>query len=158
MSQSEKFDRKVDLADLGKRDMRAQFAALPWRRVDGRIEVCLITSRDTGRWIVPKGWPMPGKTPSEAAATETFEEAGLRGVVSTRCAGIYTYLKDLDDGIELPVMVAVFPLEVTKSHADWPEAKVRTRKWFSLKKAARNVSDPELRDILRDPGLAKVLR
>lgn len=138
--------------------MRAQFATLPWRRVDGRIELCLITSRDTGRWIIPKGWPMDGKTPSEAAAIETFEEAGLRGIASTRCVGVYTYLKDLDDGPDLPVLVAVFPLEVTKVLNDWPEADQRSRKWVTLKKAARLVSDRELREILRDPNLPKLLK
>ena len=158
MTKAEKIGRSVDMADVGKRDMRAQFAALPWRRVDGRIELCLITSRDTGRWVIPKGWPMDGKTPWEAATTETFEEAGLRGVASTRCVGVFTYRKDLDDGLSLPVLVAVFPFEVTKVLPDWPEACERKRKWVSLKKASQMLSDPELREILRDPGLPKMLK
>ena len=46
-----------------KTDVRTQFAALCWRVMDGKVQILLITSRGSGRWIVPKGWPMDGQTP-----------------------------------------------------------------------------------------------
>lgn len=144
-------------SDLGKRDMRAQFAALCWRQRDDKIEVLLITSRDSGRWVIPKGWPMQGKAPEQAAGIEALEEAGVRGVVSERSIGVFTYLKEMEDGA-LPVLVAVFPLAVSKVLADWPEKGERTRAWMTLKKAARTVSDPELARILSDPTLPKLLK
>jgi len=145
------------LSDLGKRDMRAQFAALCWRQRDDKIEVLLITSRDSGRWVIPKGWPMQGKAPQQAAGIEALEEAGVRGIVSERAVGVFTYLKEMADGV-LPVLVAVFPLAVSKVLGDWPEKGERTRQWMTLKKAARTVSDPELARILSDPTLPKLLR
>ncbi|WP_375261518.1 NUDIX hydrolase [Palleronia sp.] len=149
--------RPIDMADQGKRDMRAQFAALPWRRNDGRIEVLLVTTRDGDRWVIPKGWPMDGKTPAACAATEAYEEAGVIGVASERCVGVFTYRKRASEG-GLPVIAAIFPLEVTRLLSDWDERKSRRRKWVSPKKAARLVSDPELARVLSDPTLLTFLR
>ena len=62
------------------REPRAQFAALPWRRrADAGIEVLLITSRETRRWVIPKGWPIKGKSSAKSAAREAFEEADQKG-------------------------------------------------------------------------------
>ncbi len=149
--------RPVALTDLGKRDMRAQFAALCWRRRQGELEVVLVTSRDSGRWIIPKGWPMDGRTPAEAAAIEAREEAGVTGIASERCLGVFTYAKRRLAG-DLPVIVAVFPVEVTATLATWSEHKARSRRWVGLKKAARLVSDPDLARLLQDPTLPGTLR
>ena len=156
---SETFDiiRPVDMGDLGKRDMRAQFAALPWRRRKDTLEVLLVTTRETGRWVIPKGWPMPGKTPAAAAAIEATEEAGVIGVASERCVGVFTYLKILGE-TSLPVIVAVFPLEVTKTLSTWSEKDERKRKWVSLKKAAKLAGDRDLARLFGDPQLPKLLR
>ncbi|PRY94440.1 8-oxo-dGTP pyrophosphatase MutT (NUDIX family) [Hasllibacter halocynthiae] len=132
-----------------KSDMRTQFAALPWRVRDGKVQVLLVTSRGTGRWIVPKGWPMDGRTPAEAAAAEAWEEAGVEGRADDFCLGLYTYIKDMPSTPDLPVAVALFPLEVRRTRRDFPEAGERKPRWFSRKKAAGKVAEPELAAIIR---------
>ena len=149
--------RPIDMAEQSKREMRAQFAALPWRRREGKIELLLVTSRGGERWIIPKGWPMDGKPPAAAAAIEAHEEAGVIGVPSERCVGVFTYRKETTDG-DFPVIAAVFPVEVTRLLPDWDERKARQRKWVAPKKAARLVSDPDLARLLSDPTLLKLLQ
>ena len=144
----------IRLAGSGKRDVRTQFGALPWRMVDGKLEILLITSRDTGRWIIPKGWPMDGATPAEAAATEAWEEAGVEGKLSHVVVGFYGYFKVMDNSDDLPIVVAVFPIRVKRLLPDWPERAERKRRWFPAKKAAGLVAEPELRQIIKsfDPS------
>src|SRR3954464_12119210 len=99
-----------------------QFAALPWRIGDGGIrQVMLITSRDSGRWVIPKGWPMKGRKPHEAAAIEAWEEAGGRGGVRKKPVGRFTYLKELDNGDAAPCIVDVFEIAVTEILTDFKE-------------------------------------
>lgn len=138
-----------------KRDVRSQFAALCYRVHKDEVQVLLITSRASRRWIIPKGWPMPGETPAQAAATEAFEEAGAVGKSFNVCLGIYSYTKVMDDEDDLPCVVSVFPIKVKKLKSEYPEAKERRRRWFSLKKAAARVREPELRKILKhfDPSI-----
>lgn len=136
------------LAGAGKREVRSQFGAIPWRLNDGKVEVLLVTSRGTGRWILPKGWPMHEATPAEAAATEAWEEAGVTGNPSPIAAGFYSYIKQYD-GDNLPIVVAMFPLRVKRVHKDWPEKADRKRRWFSRKKAATLLHEPELRQIVK---------
>ena len=130
--------------------LRPQFAALCWRMHGERPEVLLITSRDTGRWIVPKGWPMDGRTPAEAAAREAWEEAGVEGRVDADAVGCYSYDKALRRAAALPCVVQVFPLRVDRLVDDYPERRQRRRKWFSAVKAARKVDEPELRELILD--------
>lgn len=131
-----------------RREVRTQFGALCWRVKNEEVQVLLVTSRRSGRWIVPKGWPIDGETPADAAATEAWEEAGATGKAGTDCLGIFSYTKDADDGDDLSCVVAVFPLKVKKLARSYPEAKERQRKWFSQKKAAKQVDEPELRQII----------
>lgn len=140
--------RPMRLPGAAKRDVRSQFGAIPWRVHDGRLEILLVTSRGTGRWILPKGWPMDGATPAEAAATEAWEEAGVTGVPSNAALGFYSYAKEYD-GNNLPVVVAMFPLRVKKVHKDWPEKDERKRKWVGRKKAAALLKEPELSQMVR---------
>ena len=140
--------RPVRLASASKRDVRTQFAALCWRRRRDSIQVLLVTSRRTGRWVIPKGWPMDGLTPTEAAAQEAWEEAGAKGRVTDDCLGVFTYTKALEDNDDLPCAVAVFPMKVKKTASTWPEVENRRRKWFSLKKAAARINEPDLQRIL----------
>ncbi len=145
--------RPLKLGD-DKRSVRTQFGALCWRRHRDEVQVLMITSRRTKRWILPKGWPQDGATPAEAAATEAWEEAGVRGKIKPICLGIYSYTKELDGAPILPCVVAVFPIKVARLEKSWPEDKFRKRRWFSLKKAASLVKEPELAAILRkfDPS------
>lgn len=134
-----------------KSETRTQFGALCFRRSKGKTaghEILLVSSRDTGRWIVPKGWPIHGETPAGAAAMEAWEEAGVRGKVHDICVGHFSYQKFIDEELSLPVIVGVFPIEVQRLDKNFPEADERKRKWFTPKKAARRVTEPELRQIL----------
>ncbi|MER9752711.1 NUDIX hydrolase [Mesorhizobium sp. M0166] len=127
---------------------RLQVAALPWRDGGDGVEIMLITSRDTGRWVLPKGWPEAKEPLCEAAAREAGEEAGLRGTISHHEAGRYFYAKVLDSGEEVPCEVLVFPLEVDKVADRWKEKRARTRKWVSATEAVRMVHEPDLRQII----------
>lgn len=140
--------RPMRLPEDGKRGVRTQFGALCWRMVGDKVQVLLVTSRRRKRWIVPKGWPVDGETPAQAAETEAYEEAGVTGKVYPSCLGIFSYDKDLGEGEELPCVVALFPIKVKKVLSNWPEKNERRRKWMTLKKAAKRVDDPELGAIL----------
>ena len=127
---------------------RVQYGALPWRRGEGGIEILLITTRTTRRWIIPKGWPMDGKAPHEAAAQEAWEEAGVRGETGAEAVGAFHYDKARTDGSAKRIRVDVFPLAVTDEAAAWPEAAQRERRWFGQTEAAAIASEPELGPLL----------
>jgi 8-oxo-dGTP pyrophosphatase MutT (NUDIX family) len=131
------------------REPRAQFAALPWRRAaGGQVEVLLITSRETRRWVIPKGWPMKGKSSAKSAAREAFEEAGVRGKLDKSPVGTYAYDKRLKNGRVQRVRVTVFALQVETESDVFPEAAQRERMWATPEAAARAVAEPELMVIL----------
>ena len=131
------------------REPRAQFAALPWRRgAAGEVEVLLITSRETKRWVIPKGWPIKGKSSSKSAAQEAFEEAGVTGKVRKSPIGAYAYDKRLKNGRLQHVRVAVFGLQVEAEAEVYPEVGQREKAWVSLVEAARLVDEPELMVVL----------
>ena len=152
--------RPLRIAHAPKRDTRTQFAALPFRvskkKGGSGVEVLLVSSLDSGRWIIPKGWPMDGLTPAEAAGREAWEEAGATGRMHETCLGLYSYNKWIDEELTLPVIVAVFPLEVKRLHDTFPEAEKRRRKWVSLKKAAQRVDEYELKQMIRGFSLDRL--
>ena len=129
-----------------------QYAALPYRVRGGQVWVLLVSSRRTRRWIIPKGWPIEGRKPHEAAAVEAMEEAGVSGVIADQPIGSYRYLKDDED---LAVQVLVFPLRVESEAAKFKEQGQRTATWFRLRQAARRVAEPSLRRLIRDFGEAQ---
>lgn len=139
--------QEIELGDGSKTDLRTQFAALCYRIKNDKLQFCLITSRRNKRWIVPKGWPMDGETPMDAAATEAFEEAGVRGKVHGRPVGVFSYTR-IHSNDELPCIAVVYPLMVKKVLRTWPERKERDRKWLSRKKAAALVDEVELKQII----------
>jgi 8-oxo-dGTP pyrophosphatase MutT (NUDIX family) len=129
-----------------------QVAALPVRReADGSIRVLLITSRQTGRWVIPKGWPWPDCEDCVAAAREAREEAGVVGHVQSQPLGSFVYQKQRSSGPEL-VRADVYLIEVASLLDSWPEQGERQRAWFTLEDAAKAVSDHELRDLLQALG------
>ena len=130
-------------------DPRNQYAALPFRAVD-RIEVMLVSSRETRRWVLPKGWPMKGRTPHGTAAREALEEAGLVGDISKEPIGTYHYLKRRKNGSTTPCRVTVFPMRVVRQRKSWPEKDQRVTKWFPLSEAASLVHEEELQDVIRN--------
>jgi len=127
---------------------RIQYGALCWRMGDTGVEVLLITSRDTGRWVIPKGWPMAGLAPEAAAAEEAWEEAGVVGVMSPVCLGRYGYQKCLSVSAHIPCAVAVYGLRVARLADKFPEMKERNRQWFAPKEAASLVQERELASLI----------
>jgi 8-oxo-dGTP pyrophosphatase MutT (NUDIX family) len=130
---------------------RVQYAALPYRRSgDSRTQVMLVTSRESGRWVIPKGWPKKRKTPYATAAREALEEAGVVGKVGRDSIGSYSYRKRLKSGAIVACEVRVFPLKVKRQQKSWPERGEREIQWFSRAKAAKAVQESALGDIIRN--------
>lgn len=120
-----------------------QAGVIAYRVEKARVEVLLITSRDTGRWIIPKGNIEDGKTAMEASAQEAYEEAGVRGNFSSQTPlGFYMYFKRRADGSTTPMSVEVYLLEVTEQLKDWPEKGKRKIRWVSPKKAIKKLEEP----------------
>jgi len=141
---SEKPRKRASVVGAG-----VQYAALPYRTRDG-LELLLITSRETGRWVLPKGWPIKGKKAHSAAAREALEEAGLKGKVGKRAVGAYSYSKRLSNGAVLACTVEVYPLAVQRQVKQWPEKGQRRVEWFSPRDAADRVDEPELAYLIED--------
>ncbi|WP_136439782.1 NUDIX hydrolase [Pacificoceanicola onchidii] len=144
-----------------------QIAALPMRwDKDGELKILMVTSRETKRWVMPKGWEMDGKKPWRAAEIEALEEAGARGYIGKETIGTYSYLKKLGDGTALPCEVRVYPMIVEKLEKRWKERKERKRHWFTPRSAARKVHEPELSALLmslvkkpkKDPTIKALLK
>jgi len=137
-------------ATTARDDAARQYATLPWRRgADGAITVLLVTSRETRRWVIPKGWPMRNMTPAEAAAQEAYEEAGVFGEPDAVPMGTYAYDKRLRDGALQAVEVVVFPMEVFVEQLAFPERGQREKLWTTPEDAADKVDEPELKALLR---------
>lgn len=117
--------------------------------LDAPVELLLVTSRETKRWVLPKGNRIKGLSPHAAAAQEAHEEAGVVGAACPAPLGSYRYRKRLSSGAALLVDVEVFPLAVTEELADWPERAERTRRWFPLAEATAAVEEPDLRELIR---------
>lgn len=131
-----------------KNKVRNQVAALPFRLRQGAPEVMLITSRETRRWVVPKGWPQKGRAPHAVAAREAYEEAGLVGNIEKRRIGTYRYAKRLSLESTVVCKVSVFQLYVEHELDDFPEKLVRQRCWMTPGEAA---------DRVQERGLSKLL-
>lgn len=128
---------------------RQQIAAMPLRWHKGDVQVLMVTTRDSGRWVVPKGWTMKGIKPWAAAAIEALEEAGAKGEIAKDVFGTYHYDKVLSDGSRVECRVRVFPMIVEETKKNWKEKDERTRDWFGVKEAAKLVDEPELAQLLK---------
>ncbi|WP_438852933.1 NUDIX hydrolase [Brevundimonas nasdae] len=136
-----------------KRTVRSetrQVAALPWRLEDGERRILMITSRETRRWVIPKGGRMVGKTDPEAAAQEALEEAGVKGEIDGHSVGVFRYAKGMKDGRQRQCVVSVYPLEVLIQLGAWPEAHQRERRWMTPAEAADAVHEADLAELIRD--------
>lgn len=137
------------------RPKRVQVAALCYRRSEKgkKKKILLITSRDQGRWILPKGWPIDGLDGAGAALQEAFEEAGVvKGKVANKAIGTFDYVKRLDTGGNATCEAQVYPIEVKETTSEFPEAEEREQKWVSPKQAAEMVQEPQLQELLRNFG------
>jgi 8-oxo-dGTP pyrophosphatase MutT (NUDIX family) len=140
------------MSQPGARAMRIQYGALPYRfSASGALEILLITTRRTRRWVIPKGWPIKGLKPEKSAAREAFEEAGVRGAVGKRPIGAFTYAKMLqDDGRPVPCEVRVFALQVKRQSITWLEAAARETRWLAPADALEMIDEPGLRALIAD--------
>jgi 8-oxo-dGTP pyrophosphatase MutT (NUDIX family) len=129
-------------------DILRQAGAIPFRHDPEGLRVLLITSRDTRRWVIPKGGVENGFTAAQAAAQEAYEEAGVKGIVSEIPLGIFTYSKRLHSGIEKPTTVEVYALQVEKLLKKWPERSERRLEWMPVSKAV---------ELVQEPGMALLL-
>lgn len=143
-----KLDQAVTAEGPTAMAARNQMGALCWRMRGSRPQVLLITSRDTGRWVIPKGWPMAHLAARDAALREAWEEAGVEGTGSGPALGFFAYRKALADRSSVPCVVEVFPVRVDRLADRYPEKGQRRRKWFSPEKAAKKVAEPELRTLI----------
>ena len=132
--------------------MIIQIGALPYRETREGLAVLLVTSRQTGRWVVPKGNLMVGKAAHEAAAIEAEEEAGVRGLISPISIGTFHYCKLLASGETIDAEVELFPMLVQKEKAKWNEMHQRQRCWFAVGQAATSVDEVELGELIHRFG------
>jgi 8-oxo-dGTP pyrophosphatase MutT (NUDIX family) len=138
------------LRTFNARNELLQVAALPWRRHGGHVEICMVTSRGTGRWILPKGWPEKKLSHSEAAAIEAWEEAGLKGSIAAEACGSYLTAKAMRDGLELAVRMNVYLMPEPRQRDKFPEAGERDVAWLPLEDAIELANETGLKDLLRE--------
>jgi 8-oxo-dGTP pyrophosphatase MutT (NUDIX family) len=129
------------------KEFREQSAVIPYRKKNDGVEVLLITSLDTGRWVLPKGHIEKGLSARESAEKEAFEEAGIKGDVAKQSVGAYRYAKTDKKGGGMR-RVSVFPMEVQSELDEWPEKGKRTRRWMDVEAAAQAVDEKKLGKIL----------
>jgi 8-oxo-dGTP pyrophosphatase MutT (NUDIX family) len=122
---------------------RLQYGSLAFRRAPV-LEILLVTSRETRRWVIPKGWPIKGKKPHASAAREALEEAGVSGKPTKTAIGTYSYIKRMRDGSAQPCIVEVYPLQVKDQRDRWREKDQRELRWFTASEAASAVAEPDL--------------
>jgi 8-oxo-dGTP pyrophosphatase MutT (NUDIX family) len=144
---------KTSLSQEGR-----QVAALPWRATNGALEFLLVTSRISQHWLIPKGWPMPGKSDRDSALQEAFEEAGIRGVGSRHALGHYPFQKAMHDGSELSCVMSVFGMSGVTELDSWPEMEQRERRWVAQFDAIEMIFDWNLTRFLADITLERLER
>jgi 8-oxo-dGTP pyrophosphatase MutT (NUDIX family) len=130
--------------------VRVQYGALPYRFTPmAALEILVVTTRQSRRWIVPKGWPIKRLTPSKSAAREAFEEAGVRGKIGARAIGVFRYKKTAgENGADPEYEVKIFPLLVRRQSATWPEYGQRVVQWVDPEKAIALIREPDLKAIV----------
>lgn len=133
-----------------RRPPRYQVAAMCYRTEGDRFRVLLLTSRETRRWVLPKGWPKIGLDAGETAREEAWEEGGLRLEAEGRRIGRYTYSKRMQGGVPVGTDVDVFAFRVVSEEESYPEAAERDRRWVDPEEAAQLVDEPGLALILKD--------
>ena len=122
---------------------------IPYLVEGGELRLLLISSRDTHRWVIPRGRVERRFGQLGTATQEAFEEAGIIGEVGSTPLGCYTYFKRAADGTDTPAVVRVFPCKVVEQLADWPEKESRSQEWVTVDRAVRMV---------REKGLARLFR
>ena len=125
-----------------------QYGVLPFVEGPAGKLVLLVSSRGTGRWVIPKGWPKSHLSGRELAAREGFEEAGIGGKVAAEPIGTFDYTMRLHFLAWARCRVEVYLMEVTHQFAQWPEQGTRRQTWIGPEQAA---------DMVKERGLAQIL-
>lgn len=153
--------KKSALAKSDKRPVsvqrKSQIAALCWRAGKSGREILLITSRDTGRWIIPKGWPISKKAPHQVAEIEAWEEAGVTGKIARKAIGSFKYQKVMQNAVDIPCRVMVYPLKVKAMNPDFPEKDERNLEWVDIEEASRRVNERGLKRLFKSFAKIKKL-
>lgn len=148
-----------ELELMFRRPPKQQFAAICYRQAAAGnaddIEVLLITSRETGRWVIPKGWPMGSKKSHAVAEREAYEEAGVKGKAEKDSFGSYTYDKVMPGGLKVPCEVKVYLLHVRELLDTYPEKGTRQLEWVSCEEAALRVREPQLKRLFHLLSLSR---
>ena len=133
------FQRSVR-TEAGTAGIAQQAGTVPYRLTEQGHEVLLVTSRGSGRWVLPKGWLAAGESLVQSAARESYEEAGVIGVVEPVELGRFLATK-IRMEISTAHVVVIYPLRVELELADWPERQLRRRQWWSLSEASLIMAD-----------------
>lgn len=133
---------------LVSRPAPLQFAALCYRTTGHQLEILLITSRNTRRWIIPKGWAIKNLSGSGSAAREAYEEAGAIGRIGTDPIGTYNYRKRLRGGFPIQCNVRVYAMEIERLEESYPEFGQRQRQWFVRDEAVSKVAEKQLSELI----------
>lgn len=136
------------VSSVASQSPNVQYAALPWRVTGGTLEILLITTLSTKRWIVPKGWPLENLSPPDCAAHEALEEAGVEGEIAAKPIGTFDYMKNRKNGERTLVRVQVFAMQVAHQRRSWAEKRARETHWCSVNEAIARVSEPGLRRVI----------
>jgi len=149
---------KHGMSREGGQAVPLQSGALAWRvkKSKKKPEVLLVTGRRSGRWMIPKGWPMVGKSRADSAAQEAFEEAGIKGKIDPSPIGRFRHIKQHILFGRIEVDIVVHTLAVERELGNWPERGERDRKWFAIDDAMERVDSDELRLLIEE--FARMLR
>ncbi|MBT8439105.1 MAG: NUDIX domain-containing protein [Gammaproteobacteria bacterium] len=122
-----------------------QSSVIPYRDINGKLEIMVIMSSKNKHWVIPKGIHDPGLTAQESAEKEAFEEAGVEGKASKKELGRYRYPK-----WDAECEVKVFPMQVSKviPEVQWQE-RHRMRQWLSVEKAAALIKNPDVQRLVK---------
>jgi uncharacterized protein len=121
-----------------------QIAALPlFVNANGSVDLCLVTARGSGRWIIPKGNPILGLAPHEVAEQEALEEAGLVGEAHPDCIGSFRF-----DRRQTSCAVDVYVLKVERQLPAWPEMAERTILRCNAPTALQKICSQGLADLI----------
>ena len=120
-----------------------QAGVLAWLPGTDPVQFCIVTSRRTGRWILPKGNVDPGMSSREAAEQEALEEAGLVGTAAPEPIAIFRAPK-IRPPLIWTIEIAYYPMRIDEVLDDWIEADLRGRRFVTLTAARELLWQPEV--------------
>lgn len=120
-------------------------AIIPYRSINGGLEILLITRSSGEGWGIPKGKIEAPLAPHTSATKEAFEEAGVLGY--THAISFGNYPDDAKSG-PLPIPTFLLEVEIELAKKAWPERKKRVRLWVAADECDRYVTDKGLLSVI----------